>query len=149
MEFSFALGALSPRLGQRLMMAIALVLSRLTTATHLETSVVVESVGSYPNVEWLEGNGLDLSDGVLCDNWMRVEGRDDLVAVGDVARFHNPLYGDRPRRVEHWSMPSDTAKRAAMTLVCTLRGDDLDPEPFTPDADLLERPIRPPHHRRR
>lgn len=104
----------------------------LDDATRLDTSVVVESVGSHPNVEWLAENGLDLSDGVLCDNWMRVEGRDDLVAVGDVARFHNPLYGDLPRRVEHWSMPADTAKRAAMTLICGLRGDDLDPEPFTP-----------------
>ena len=94
---------------------------------------MVESVGSHPNVEWLEGNGLDLSDGVLCDNWMRVEGRDEVVAVGDIARFPNPLYGDQPRRVEHWSMPADTAKRAASTLTRGLGGAGrIRPRAFTP-----------------
>ncbi|WP_376770256.1 oxidoreductase C-terminal domain-containing protein [Actinomadura kijaniata] len=40
-----------------------------------------------------------------------------MVAVGDVARFPNPRYDDVPRRVEHWSIPTDTAKRAARTLL--------------------------------
>src|SRR5690606_10655555 len=73
--------------------------------TVLDADVVVEAVGSVPNTEWLEGNGLDLSDGVLCDNAMRVEGRPRVVAVGDIARFPNPRYDEVPRRVEHWSIP--------------------------------------------
>ena len=104
----------------------------LDDGTRLAASVIVESVGSHPNVEWLDGNGLDLSNGVLCDNWLRVEGRGDVVAVGDVARFPNPRYDDQPRRVEHWSMPADTAKRAAPTLVHGLQGAALNPEPFVP-----------------
>lgn len=103
--------------------------------TELEADVLVEAVGSRPNVEWLAGNGLDLSDGVLCDNLMRVQGRDDVVAVGDVARFPNPMFDDTPRRVEHWSIPGDTAHRAATTLVRGLapggRGDGA-PAPFAP-----------------
>lgn len=89
----------------------------LASGTVLDADVVVESIGSHPNVEWLDGNGLDLSDGLRCDNALRVEGRSDVVAVGDVARFPNPRFDDVPRRVEHWCVPGETAKRAAATLV--------------------------------
>lgn len=95
--------------------------------------VVVEAVGSVCNTEWLEGNtGLDLSDGVLTDNDLAVVGAERVVAVGDVARFPNPLFDGVPRRVEHWSMPTDTAKRAARTLVCQLTGQAPEPAPFAP-----------------
>jgi NADPH-dependent 2,4-dienoyl-CoA reductase/sulfur reductase-like enzyme len=98
---------------------------RLDDGTVLAADVVVEAVGSVPNTEWLAGNGLDLTDGVRCDRWLRVEGRADVVAVGDVARFVNPRFTDEPRRVEHWSTPTDTAKQAAATLVGALRGQDV------------------------
>jgi len=84
------------------------------------------------NTEWLAGNGLDLTDGVLVDNHLLVDGAVRVVAVGDVARFPNPLFDDIPRRVEHWSMPTDTAKRAAATLVARLAGEMPDPAPFAP-----------------
>lgn len=104
----------------------------LDDGTLLDADVVVESVGSHCNVEWLAGNGLDLSDGLLCDNDLRVEGRPDVVAVGDIARFPNPRYDDVPRRVEHWSIPTDTARRAAATLVAHLDGGEPPAEPFAP-----------------
>lgn len=99
---------------------------RLQDGSVVEADVVVEAVGSLPNTEWLEGNGLDLSDGVLCDRWLRVEGRRDVVAVGDVARFPNPRFTDEPRRIEHWCTPTDTAKQAARTLVGALHGKDVE-----------------------
>jgi 3-phenylpropionate/trans-cinnamate dioxygenase ferredoxin reductase component len=55
-----------------------------------------------------------------------------VTAVGDLARFPNPLFDDVPRRVEHWSMPADTARRAAATLRARLEGDRVDPNPFRP-----------------
>ncbi|MFG2727245.1 NAD(P)/FAD-dependent oxidoreductase [Streptomyces canus] len=98
----------------------------LSDGTVLEADVVVESVGSAANTEWLDGNGLDLTDGVLTDGSLRVGGRPEVVAVGDVARFPNARYDGVPRRVEHWSIPTDTAKHAAKTLV------GADPGPFAP-----------------
>jgi NADPH-dependent 2,4-dienoyl-CoA reductase/sulfur reductase-like enzyme len=92
----------------------------LSDGSVLPADVVVESVGSLANTEWLDGNGLDLSDGVLTDQHLRVGGRPEVVAVGDVARFPNARYDGVPRRVEHWSMPADSAKHAAKVLV---RGD--------------------------
>ncbi|MFE3580120.1 NAD(P)/FAD-dependent oxidoreductase [Streptomyces vinaceus] len=99
----------------------------------IAADAVVEAVGSVPNVEWLRPNlELDLSDGVLCDNLLSVVGEDRVVAVGDVARFPNPLFDDVPRRVEHWSIPTDTAKRAAVTLTAQLAGGEPNQAPFVP-----------------
>ncbi|MFB9764708.1 NAD(P)/FAD-dependent oxidoreductase, partial [Nocardioides kongjuensis] len=46
----------------------------------LPADVVVEAVGSLCNTEWLAENGLDLADGVLTDNRMRVVGAERVVA---------------------------------------------------------------------
>lgn len=100
--------------------------------TVLPADVVVESVGSVANVEWLEGNGLDLTDGVLTCEQLRVGGRPEVVAVGDVARFPNARYDGVPRRVEHWSIPTDTAKHAAKALVAHLTAADTELAPFAP-----------------
>ncbi|MGQ4386700.1 NAD(P)/FAD-dependent oxidoreductase [Streptomyces sp. SAS_270] len=104
----------------------------LSDGTVLPADLVVESVGSIANVEWLEGNGLDLSDGVLTDAQLRVGGRPEAFAVGDVARFPNARYGGIPRRVEHWSIPTDTAKHAAKALVAHLAGRDEELAAFAP-----------------
>lgn len=104
----------------------------LNDGTELAADVVVEAVGCIPNTQLLEGSALDLSDGLLCDNLLRVEGRPDIVACGDIARFPNPLFDDVPRRVEHWTMVTDTAKRAGATLGAYLSGNDPDGKEFTP-----------------
>lgn len=102
----------------------------LTDGTVLAADVLIESVGSHPNTECLDGNGLDLADGVLCDNHMRAA--PGVVAVGDVARFPDPTTGGVARRIEHWCIPTDTAKRAARTLLADLRGEPDDADPFVP-----------------
>jgi 3-phenylpropionate/trans-cinnamate dioxygenase ferredoxin reductase subunit len=104
----------------------------LSDGTELPADVLVEAVGSVTNVEWLDGNGLDLSDGVLVDGSMRAVGTDALVvAAGDVARFPNALFGRVARRVEHWNMPTETGRRAGATLAALLAGETPTTEPFT------------------
>ena len=104
----------------------------LSDGSELPADVVLEAVGSVTNVDWLEGNGLDLSDGVLVDGSMRVA--TDLapvVAVGDIARHPNALFDGIPHRIEHWNMPTETGRRAGQTLAALLRGAEPDPAPFT------------------
>jgi 3-phenylpropionate/trans-cinnamate dioxygenase ferredoxin reductase subunit len=97
----------------------------LSDGTRLVADVVLEAVGSIANTEWLAGNDLDLSDGVLTDNLLRVVATEaPVVAVGDIARFANPLFDDVPRRVEHWNMPTETGRRAGSTLGAILRGEE-------------------------
>jgi NADPH-dependent 2,4-dienoyl-CoA reductase/sulfur reductase-like enzyme len=106
--------------------------ARLSDGTEIETDLVVEAIGSVANVEWLEGNGLDLSDGVHTDHTMRALGTEvPVVAVGDIARHPNGLFGGAPRRIEHWNMPTETGKRAGATLAALLEGLEPDPAPFT------------------
>ncbi len=96
----------------------------------IPTGVVVEAIGSVPNTEWLEGNGLDLTNGVLVDHSMRVLGTDvPVVAVGDIARHPGVLYPE-PRRIEHWNMPTETGKRAGATLAALLAGDQASTDTF-------------------
>lgn len=97
----------------------------------LEADVIVEALGSLPNTEWLAGSGADLGDGVLVDDTLRAVGTPNLLAVGDIARFANPLFDDLPRRVEHWCIPGFTARRAAHTIAAKELGTE--PEPgFAP-----------------
>jgi 3-phenylpropionate/trans-cinnamate dioxygenase ferredoxin reductase subunit len=104
----------------------------LDDGSELAADLVVEALGSLPNVEWLQGNGLDLSDGVLCDGHLAMAGAAHAVAVGDVARFPNAFADDVPRRIEHWSIPGVTARRAADHLVRQLSGSAPSDAPFAP-----------------
>lgn len=93
--------------------------------------VIVEAVGSIANTEWLAGTGLDLSNGVLTDATLTARGNGRILAVGDLARFPNALFGAEPRRVEHWCVPGQSAKRAAETIAAREAG--VEPAPrFAP-----------------
>ena len=103
----------------------------LSDGTELPADIVIEAVGSVANTEWLRGNDLDLSDGLLTDSSMQVHtALAPLVAVGDLARHPNGHFGDVPRRIEHWNIPTETAKRAGPTLAAILRGEEPDRSPF-------------------
>jgi len=104
----------------------------LTDGQALAADVVVEAISSYCNTEWLESTDLDRTDGLLCDSVLRVtreDGQpvDGVHAVGDLARFPNPLFDDVPRRVEHWNIPTETGKRVGPALASYLRGDGYQP----------------------
>ena len=102
----------------------------LSDGTVLEADVVLEALGSRCNVEWLDGNGLDLADGVRTDTALRpVRTRvplDGVAVVGDIARFPNLRFDERPLRVEHWSIPTDTGRRAGAVLSAYLSGEGYD-----------------------
>jgi 3-phenylpropionate/trans-cinnamate dioxygenase ferredoxin reductase subunit len=104
----------------------------LANGESIAVDIVLEAVGSLPNTTWLDGNGLDLTDGILCDNALRVIGVPYVVAVGDIARFPNTLFDDVPRRLEHWCMPTYTARRAARSLLADLGYCQDDTGPFQP-----------------
>jgi NADPH-dependent 2,4-dienoyl-CoA reductase/sulfur reductase-like enzyme len=99
----------------------------LADGTVLEADVVVVGIGVIPNVAWLEGTGLDLADGVRCDETTLVA--PGIVACGDVARWPNPLYGEE-MRVEHWEHALDMAAHAARRLLADAEGAP--GEPFAP-----------------
>ncbi len=102
----------------------------LSSGDTIDADLIIEAIGSRCELGWLGENHLDLSDGVLVAN--DLSAAPNVVAVGDVARFPNPLFDEVPRRVEHWSMALDTAKRAARTLVAGLGTAVADESAFAP-----------------
>lgn len=81
----------------------------------LPADIVVVGVGARPNVEWLEGSGIALDNGVKCG----ADGRTSLagvVAVGDCANWYDPRAGHH-RRVEHWTGARERPDAAIATLL--------------------------------
>jgi 3-phenylpropionate/trans-cinnamate dioxygenase ferredoxin reductase component len=83
----------------------------------IPADVVVVAIGTLPNVEWLQGNGLDVSNGLLCGPTLHAVGSNVVVGAGDVIRFPHPLLGEQPVRLEHWSSTRDQARVAAGSLL--------------------------------
>jgi 3-phenylpropionate/trans-cinnamate dioxygenase ferredoxin reductase subunit len=89
----------------------------LTDGRALPADVVVVGIGAIPNVEWLDGSGLELDDGVVTD----AAGRTTLpgiVAVGDCASTHRAYTGSR-LRLEHWTNALQQPAVAAAALLGT------------------------------
>jgi len=88
----------------------------LADGTVLPADLVVVAIGVFPETRWLEGSGLTLENGVVCDATCRALGAENVVAVGDVARWYNKAF-ERDMRVEHWTNAIEQADAAARTLL--------------------------------
>ncbi|RSN12632.1 FAD-dependent oxidoreductase [Nonomuraea sp. WAC 01424] len=99
---------------------------RLDDGRTLPADLVIAGMGVEPNTGWLDGSGLELGDGVLCDENLFAVGAADVVAAGDVARWPHSLYGGALVRVEHWSNANDQGTAAALNLLA----DPANAKPF-------------------
>jgi NADPH-dependent 2,4-dienoyl-CoA reductase/sulfur reductase-like enzyme len=88
----------------------------------LEADAVVAGLGIEPRVELAADAGLPVADGIVVDDRGRVDGRDDVFAAGDVARFPQAALGGS-RRVEH----EDHAKSHGRRVGANMAGAD---EPY-------------------
>ena len=89
----------------------------LEDGSRIEADAVVVAVGARPATDWLEGSGLPLDDGVVCDASGAVAGTERIVAAGDVARWPNELLGGLAMRIEHWTNATEGGAAAARTLL--------------------------------
>lgn len=96
----------------------------LADGTLIPADDVLVAIGSLPNTEWLASSGLEVADGVVCDEFsMAAPG---IAAAGDVARWHNPLF-DCAMRIEHRTTAAEHGVAAARNLTAS---DG--PRPFAP-----------------
>jgi 3-phenylpropionate/trans-cinnamate dioxygenase ferredoxin reductase subunit len=99
---------------------------RLADGSAVAADVVVVGVGVVPQTSWLEGSGLTLDNGVVCDaTCLAAPG---IVAAGDVARWPNPLFDGEVMRLEHWTNATEQGVHAASTLLAGEGGG----KPFAP-----------------
>ena len=102
----------------------------LTDGTSVAAEVVVVGIGVTLNVDWLEGSGLTLDDGVVCDNTLLAA--PGVVAAGDIARYPSARFG-RMLRVEHWETAIAGGEAAARRLLAEANGETpvvFDPIPW-------------------
>lgn len=95
---------------------------RLATGEVVSADVVIVGIGAVPVTDWLATSGLTVDDGLVCDEHCRALGTTDVYAVGDVARWMNPFYGET-MRVEHWTNAVEQAAAVAQAITG-------DPEPY-------------------
>ncbi len=92
----------------------------LVDGTRIQADVVLVAIGVSPTTGWLEGSGLVLDDGVLCDETLAAVGTtpdNPVVAAGDIARWPHPLYDGELHRIEHWTNAAEQGAHAARTLL--------------------------------
>ena len=110
---------------------------RLVGGEIVPADAIVVGIGVTPNTHWLEGSGLRLRDGVVCDahlNALDVSGAvvPGVFAAGDVARWPNGLF-DEEMRVEHWTNAAEQGAHVALNLRHLAAGEPYDayePLPF-------------------
>ncbi|MEU5416537.1 NAD(P)/FAD-dependent oxidoreductase [Streptomyces clavifer] len=100
---------------------------RLADGEVIEADDVLVAVGSVPNTDWLTGSGLTVDDGLLCDEFSAAA--PDVYGAGDVARWHNPLFGV-PMRVEHRTNAAEQGMAAARNLLKPLARKPFAPVPY-------------------
>ncbi len=96
---------------------------RLGDGSIVAADVVVVGVGVVPETAWLEGSGLTLDNGIVCDQTCLAA--PGIVAAGDVARWPNPLFDGALMRLEHWTNATEQGVHAARRLLSHT-------EPFAP-----------------
>jgi 3-phenylpropionate/trans-cinnamate dioxygenase ferredoxin reductase subunit len=90
----------------------------LNDGTRLEADLVLLSLGSLPNTEWLEGSGLTIEQGaVKVDDYTIAVGTDNVAAAGDIALYPHPGSPGEPVCIEHWSNARDMGAIAAKNLL--------------------------------
>jgi len=90
----------------------------LTDGTELAADLVVVGIGSRPATEWLEGSGVEVDNGVICDEAGRTSAP-KVWALGDVASWRDAT--GHQARVEHWSNVADQAR----VVVPAMLGQDV------------------------
>jgi 3-phenylpropionate/trans-cinnamate dioxygenase ferredoxin reductase subunit len=99
---------------------------RLADGSFVAADVVVVGVGVEPNCAWLQGSGLLLDNGVVCDaSGLAAPG---VVAAGDVARWPSPRFG-RLLRIEHWDNAITMAEHVARRLLAGAGTSEPEPAP--------------------
>ncbi len=81
----------------------------------LPADVVVVGIGGIPNIEWLDGSGLTLGNGVICGRGGETT-IPNVVAVGDCAAWFDESTG-AAHRVEHWTGALERPAIAVSTLL--------------------------------
>jgi NADPH-dependent 2,4-dienoyl-CoA reductase/sulfur reductase-like enzyme len=86
----------------------------LADGTELQADMVVVGIGSHPVTGWLDGSGIEVDNGVVCDDAGRTSAP-HVWAIGDVASWRSEV--GHQVRVEHWSNVAEQARALVPALL--------------------------------
>lgn len=86
----------------------------LSDGTELQADMVVVGIGSHPVTGWLDGSGIEVDNGVVCDDAGRTSAP-HVWAIGDVASWRSEV--GHQVRVEHWSNVAEQARALVPALL--------------------------------
>lgn len=81
----------------------------------IECDFVVAGIGIEPEVDLLDGSGVEIDNGVVVDQCLRTN-VDGIFAAGDVANHYHPVFG-RHIRLEHWQNAVRQGAAAAQNML--------------------------------
>ncbi len=107
-------------------------ISDATGESVVPADVVLVGIGVAPATQWLDGSGLTVNDGVVCD--AHLQAAPGVFAAGDVARWENGLYSDLEptMRVEHWTTAAEQGAHAARNALAHINNTPLTPYSAVP-----------------
>lgn len=79
----------------------------LSDGAEVPADLVVVGIGSHPATEWLDGSGIEVDNGIVCDEAGRTSAP-HVWALGDVASWRDAT--GHQVRVEHWSNVADQTR---------------------------------------
>ncbi|HVT93292.1 MAG TPA: FAD-dependent oxidoreductase [Bryobacteraceae bacterium] len=92
----------------------------LTTAVFADGKTIacdllVAGIGAQPSLDFLEGSGIKIDNGVVVDEHLETS-TPGIFAAGDIANYPDVLFAKR-RRVEHWDNAVSQGRHVARTLI--------------------------------
>jgi NADPH-dependent 2,4-dienoyl-CoA reductase/sulfur reductase-like enzyme/predicted acylesterase/phospholipase RssA len=77
--------------------------------------LVAIGIGVSPDVDFLQGSGIALDDGIKVDRYLQAD-QANIFAAGDVANFFDPVFNVQ-RRIEHWDNTYKQGRLAARNML--------------------------------